>query len=126
MTLTRTLQLDAASCALLAALCLGVTADVAALTGLSETIVAIAGAICAPVALLCAFLSARPVRPLLGLLAVGNMGWVLASIAVWIAWFGELTVLGHAVVLAQAIAVEVLTLAEWRGFRAIGTSPAAA
>jgi hypothetical protein len=126
MTLTKTLLLDAASCALFALLCLGLTADVAALTGLPETVVTIAGAICAPVALLCAFLSSRPVRALLGVLAVGNLGWVLASAAVWIAYFGELTALGHGVILAQAVAVEVLTLVEWRGFRAMRPSAAAA
>ena len=41
----------------------GLKNDVAALTGLPATVVTIAGAICAPVALLCAFLATRPVRP---------------------------------------------------------------
>ena len=126
MTLTKTLLLDAASCALFAVLCLGFTVEIAALTGLPGAVVTIAGIICAPVALLCAFLSARLVRPLLGLLAVGNVGWVLTSLVVWIAYFGELTLVGHAVIIAQAIAVEVLTLIERRGFRAMAASPAAA
>lgn len=126
MTLTKTLLLDAAGCALFALLCHGLTGEVAALTGLPNSIVIVAGAICAPTALLCAYLAARPSRTLLGLLAVGNVGWVLASIAVWIAHFGELTLLGHAVIVAQALAVEVVTLIEWRGFRAMRASPAAA
>ena len=124
--LTRTLQLDAASCALVFALGVGATAAVARMLGLPETIVAAAGWICLPSAALFAFLAFRPSRRLLTLGVIGNTGWVLASAAVWLACFGQLTTVGHVVVIGQALAVELLTLVEWRGLKAFGRSPAAA
>lgn len=77
-------------------------------------------------AILLAIAALRPSRALVSLLAIGNAGWVLASLAVWIAWFGELTPIGHAVVIAQAIAVELFVILEWRGMKALGARPAAA
>lgn len=124
--LTRTLQLDAASCALFFALGAGATAPVADLLGLPAIAVAAAGWICLPSAILFACLALRPNRALLTLGVIGNSAWVLASAAVWIACFGQLTTLGHVVVIGQALAVELLTLLEWRGLKALGRSPAAA
>ena len=124
--LTRTLQLDAASCALFFAIGAGATAAVAPLLGLPEIIVAAAGWICLPSALLFAYLAFRPNRALLTLGVIGNTGWVLASAAVWLAYFDQLTTIGHVVVIGQALAVELLTVLEWRGLKAFGGSPAAA
>lgn len=124
--LTRTLQLDAASCALFFALGVGVTDAVAPLLGLPEIVVAAGGWICLPAAMLFAFLSFKPIRPLLAVGAVANAGWVLASVVVWIAYFGQLTLLGHVVVIAQALAVELFLTLEWRGLKAMGGTPAAA
>lgn len=121
ITLTRTLLLDAASCALFFALCVGATATVADLLGLPAMIVTAAGWICLPVAALLAFLAYRPSRPLLLAVVVSNAGWVLASLAVWLLHFNALTGLGHAVVLAQAIAVELFVILEWRGLKTLGT-----
>ena len=126
ITLTRTLALDAASCALFFALCVGATATVAGLLGLSPTVVAIAGWMCLPTAALLALLALRPVRPLLLTVALGNAGWVLASLAVWVVHFNALTMLGHAVVLAQAAAVELFVILEWRAWKAAGARQVAA
>lgn len=126
ITLTKTLLLDAASCALFFALCVGATATVAGLLGLPAAIAAAAGWICLPVAVLLAFLAYRPSRPLLLAVVVGNTGWVLASLAVWLIHFGTLTALGHAVILAQAVAVELFVILEWRGLKALGARPSAA
>lgn len=125
ITLTQTLGLDAASCALFFGLCAGATAAVADLLGLPTTIVAAAGWICLPVAALLAFLAYRPSRTLLAAVVAGNAVWVLASLAVWLLHFDALTTLGHAVILAQAIAVELFVILEWRGLKALGTRPAA-
>ena len=125
ITLTQALVLDAASCALFFALCVGVTPTVAGLLGLPATIVAAAGWICLPVAVLLAFLAYRPSRLLLAAVVAGNAGWVLASLAVWLLHFDALTTLGHAVILAQAIAVELFVILEWRGLKALGARPAA-
>lgn len=124
ISLKNALVLDAASCALFFALCAGATATVAGLLGLPSAIVAAAGWICLPVAALLAFLALRPVRPLLLAVALGNAGWVLASLAVWLVHFDSLTTLGHAVIIAQAIAVELFVILEWRGWKALGARPA--
>ena len=125
-TLKQTLALDAASCALFFAGFAGATATIAPLLGLPAAVVAAAGWICLPVAIMLAAAALRPSRALVTLLAVGNAGWVLASLIVWIAYFGQLTALGHAVVIAQAVAVELFAVLEWRGARALGSRPAVA
>ncbi len=125
ITLTQALVLDAASCALFFALCVGATAAVANLLGLPATIVAAAGWICLPVAALLAFLAYRPSRPLLAVVVAGNAGWVLASLAVWLLHLNALTGLGHAVIIAQAVVVELFVILEWRGLKALRARTAA-
>ena len=124
--LARTLQLDAASCALFFGLFVGATATVAELLGLPRTVVAAGGWICLPAAVLLAVAAARPSKPLLAALVLANAGWVLASVAVWIAWFGQITLLGHVVLIAQALAVELFLTLEWRGMKALGAADARA
>lgn len=126
ITLTQALVLDAASCAFFFAFCVGATATVAALLGLPMTIVVAAGWICLPVTALLAFLAYKPSRPLLAAVVAGNTGWVLASLVVWLLHFNALTTLGHAVILAQAVAVELFVILEWRGLKALGAQPSAA
>ncbi|WP_338446110.1 hypothetical protein V5F89_13285 [Pelagerythrobacter marensis] len=126
ISLTKALVLDAASCALFFALCVGATAAVAGLLGLPAAIVAAAGWICLPVAALLAFLAIRPVRPLLLAVAVGNVGWVLASLAVWLIHFDSLTATGHVAIVGQAIAVELFAVLEWRGWKRLAAQPATA
>ena len=113
--LTKTLLLDAASAALFVLLCLGFTAEVSALLGLPEIVVVAAGWICVPSAALFLHQAFRPSRAPMGVVVMGNAGWVLASLAVWVAYFGQLTTLGHVVVLAQAAAVGMFALLERRG-----------
>lgn len=125
ITLSQALVLDAASCALFFALCVGATAAVANLLGLPATIVAAAGWICLPVAALLAFLAYRPSRPLLAVVVAGNAGWVFASLAVWLLHLNALTGLGHAVIIAQAVVVELFVILEWRGLKALRARTAA-
>lgn len=124
-TLRQTLLIDAASAALFVAACLGFTQALAVLTGLPPTIVAVAGWICVPSALLFAHQAYRPSRGLLSLVVAGNLAWVIASLAVWLMHFAALTPVGHAVVIAQAVAVEALLVLEWRGLKASRAEQAA-
>jgi len=125
MNLRNTLLLDAGSAALFVVLCLGMTARFAGMTGLPETVVAIAGWICVPSALLFLWQALAPSRPLLAMVVAGNSAWVLASVAIWLAYFGQITPLGHAFVIGQALAVAFFTLMEWRGLKSLRSAAAA-
>lgn len=124
--LRQILALDAATCVGVFVLGVLATGTVARVAGLPEVVVSSGGWICLAAAALLGWLAARPSRGLLGLAIAGNAAWVLASVAVWIAFFGDLTAIGHAVIIAQAVAVEVFTMLELRGFRAMGTRVATA
>ncbi|QPD00015.1 hypothetical protein [Qipengyuania soli] len=123
MNLRNTLLLDAASAATFIVLCLGLPQALADLTGLPRSIIAIAGWICIPSAALFLWQAVAPTRSLVALIVAGNAGWVIASVGVWFTYFGQLTPLGHAFVIAQAAAVEFFTLMEWRGLRNLGHTP---
>ena len=125
-TLKQTLIIDTIGAALSVLLLLGFSGALADLTGLPPTVIAIAGWICVPSALLFAYQAVRPSRGLLTLVVAGNVAWVVASIAVWIANFSQVTAAGHAILIAQALAVEVLATLEWRGLKALAPQMAAA
>lgn len=125
-TLSQFLALDAATCVAVFALGVFATTTVAGLTGLPEQIVIAGGWICAAAAVLLAYLAVRPSRGLLWMAIVGNIGWVAASLAVWLAHFGNLTPLGHAIVLAQAVGVALFVMLEARGARALARQPSLA
>lgn len=125
-TLKQVLAADAASCALFFAAGAGATGTLAPLLGLPPAVVAVAGWTCLPVAILLAVAAVRPTKGLVALLALGNAGWVLASVVIWVAFFGQLTPLGHAVIIAQAVAVELFVMLEWQGAKGLQSRPAAA
>lgn len=125
-TLNQILLADAGSAGAFAILGLGMSGALTGLIGLPATVLEIAGWICVPAALLFLSQALRPTRALLSAVVLGNAAWVLASIAVWIAWFGQLTPIGHGVVIAQAIVVELFVLLEWRGLKALRLDPALA
>lgn len=118
-TLSQVLALDAVTCVAVFALGVFATATVAELTGLPGQIAVVGGWICLAAAALLAFLAVRPSRGLLRLAIVGNVGWVAASLAVWVSQFGSLTPLGHAIVLAQAAGVALFVVLESRGLGAV-------
>jgi hypothetical protein len=124
--LKQTLLLDAMSALVFVVLCLGCSQSLAQLTGLPVAVIAVAGWICVPSALLFIHQALAPSRPLVTAVVAGNAAWVLASIAVWIACWTQLTPLGHGLVIAQALAVELFTVLEWRGLKALPAAPAAA
>lgn len=115
--LSRVLWLDALSCAVIFVLGVFASGPVGALLGLPPTVVTAGGWICLAAGAMLAFLAIRPVKWLLALVVVGNVGWVAASLAVWLVWFGSLTGLGHAVLLAQAAAVALFVVLELRSLR---------
>lgn len=125
-TLSQILALDAATCAAVFVLGVFATTTLAGLTGLPTAVVGAAGWICLAAGALFAFLALRPTRGLLWLGIAGNIAWVVASLAVWIAYAGALTALGHAVVVAQAIGVAVFVVLESRGAAALAARPAIA
>lgn len=111
--LRRILQIDAASCAAMAAAFLAFGGPVGGLTGLSATVLTVSGALLVPVAALIAFAAARPSAALLRLIALGNGGWVAASLALIL--LASMNGVGVAFVLAQAAAVALFAAVEWRG-----------
>lgn len=125
-TLSQFLALDAATCALVFVLGVFATAMVASLTGLPPVVISAAGWICLAAGALFGYLAVRPSRGLLWLAVAGNAAWVAASLTVWVAYAADLTTLGHAVVIAQAIGVAVFVVLEARGAAALSSRPAMA
>ncbi len=113
--LRRILAVDAVTCTAAGALMAFGAAILAPITGLPQPLLLWAGVILFPVAALMAFLSRRQTAPaaLVWLVILGNAGWVAASIAALL--LTQPTALGTAFVVAQAAAVAVLTVLEWRG-----------
>lgn len=116
-TLKNTLIIDAITCTGLFVFCVFATATVATLLGLPSEVVTVAGWIGLPSALLMLFVAYQkePSKGLANLIAVGNLGWVIASFAVLAMFAGQMTAIGIAVVIAQAIGVLVFAIYEAKG-----------
>ena len=112
--LRRVLAVDALTCVAAGALMAFGAGALAPLTGLPQPLLFWAGVALFPVAALMAFLSRRETAPaaLVWLVVLGNAGWVAGSVAVL--FVTQPTVFGTAFVVAQAAAVAVLTVLEWR------------
>lgn len=104
------------------ALCLGMGAGlillrgpVAGLTGLPEALLLWAGILLLPVAALIG-VAARAGRGwLVRLVAIGNAGWVAASVALVAFDLAPMNGLGAAFVLVQALGVAAVAALEWSG-----------
>lgn len=120
LTLKRVLLADAITCALVFVACVIDTAIVASVLGLPPAIVAAAGWICLPVALLLASLAMQAQPSHAGLVAIvyGNWGWVAASLAVVLLLGGQMSGAGIAIVTAQAAGVALLAGLEAKGLKA--------
>jgi len=113
-TVRKILNLDALTC-LMAGAVTGLGAELlAGPTGLHHMLLLVAGCSLFPVALLFAWMARTPKlnRPLVMLAVIGNVGWVAASLAV--VALTRPTAFGIAFVLAQALIVAVLAVAEFR------------
>ncbi|HEV7313639.1 hypothetical protein [Sphingopyxis sp.] len=116
LNLKNILIADAITCTGVFAIGLLAAAPVGALLGLPANVVAIGGWICLAAALLMvvAARQAMPSAALVKLIALGNLGWVAASFAVVATFAEQMTGLGIAVVIAQAFAVLLFAILEWK------------
>lgn len=121
--LSRVMWVDAASCAATGALQLGCTDALARLTGLPVGLLIGTGVFLLAYAMAAAAMAARaqPPRTLIGLVALGNVGWAAACVALLASGLFAVTALGMAWVAAQAVTVVVLAEAQWMGLRATRT-----
>ena len=119
--LKNTLLIDAVTCAGLFVFCVFATATVATLLGLPSAVVTVAGWIGLPSALLMLFVANQkvPSKGLANLIAIGNLGWVIASFAVLAMLAAQMTAFGIAVVIVQAIGVLVFAIYEAKGAAAL-------
>ncbi|MDN3922321.1 hypothetical protein [Roseateles violae] len=126
--LSRVMWADAASCAATGALQLGLTGTLAALTGLPTALLSGTGLFLLAYAALAAAMArrARPPRTLIGLVALGNLGWAIACLALAASGLFALSSWGIAWLLAQAVCVIVLAELQWTGLRRTRGAPAAA
>lgn len=111
-TLKNILLLDAATCLGAGALMAFGSGFLSGLTAIPALLLFWAGLILFPVAalMIVAGLQAVPSRPLVWLIVLGNIGWVVASVALFA--IISPNALGAAFILAQAAAVAVLALLE--------------
>jgi hypothetical protein len=118
------LLLDAATCIGAGALMAFGSNFVAGLTGIPAPLLYWAGLILFPVAALMIHtgLQRMPPRPLVWLIVLGNIGWVIASLAVFA--FIAPNALGYTFILAQAAAVAVLALLEHGAMQRSGLAAA--
>jgi hypothetical protein len=122
LALKNVLAIDAVTCAIVAAVGIFDAPLIAPVLGLPEAVVNIAGWICLPVAFLLGYLTLQPSKLLLNLVVVGNVGWVLASMAVVLSLGASMTGIGVAITVVQAIAVLVFVLFEAKGARQLAAA----
>lgn len=118
--LPRVMAADAASCAATGALQLAATQPLAALTGLPTPLLVGTGIFLLAYALAAAWMARRQPAPrtLIGLVALGNLGWALGCVALMLAGRLPLTGWGMAWLAAQAVVVLVLADLQVAGLRA--------
>lgn len=126
--LPRVMWVDSASCAATGAVQLAATQPLAALTGLPAPLLAGTGIFLLVYALAAAWIARRqPVpRTLIGMVALGNLGWALGCMALIFGSGLALSVWGMAWLAAQALVVLALADLQWMGLRRLqGTSSGA-
>lgn len=118
ISLRRVLLADALTCFLFGLLLAVAAGAMAELIGLPRSLLFYAGLVLFPCAALMAIAAMTLNRHLVRVVIAGNVAWVAASVAVLVLY--EVTGLGAAFVLGQAVAVTVLAFLEWRS----GSAPA--
>lgn len=122
--LPRVMGVDAASCAATGALQLAAARPMAEWTGLPVPLLLYTGVFLVLYALAAAWMAWHKPTPraLIGLVAMGNLGWALACLALW--WSGTLplTGVGKAWLAVQAVVVLMLAELQWTGLRATRTA----
>lgn len=117
--LSRVMWADSASCAATGAVQVAFTESLAGLTGLPAGLLSGTGAFLLAYAALAAVLARRTPTPrtLIGLIAVGNLGWAVGCVGLLASDRVAPSGLGVAWVLAQAVTVVVLAELQWTGLR---------
>lgn len=117
LNLKNILIADAITCGGVFAIGLFAAPPVGALLGLPATVVSIGGWICLAAALLmvAAVLQQIANPALVKLIMLGNLGWVAASFAVVATFATQMTVVGIAVIVVQALAVLAFAILEGKG-----------
>lgn len=120
--LKKILLLDAATCAAIFLSDMLAGAQISALLGLAPGYVTAAGWICLGAALMLGYAGTRTVLAagLVWLVAIVNLGWVAASIAVFEIELAHLTGAGIVIILAQAAGVLGFAALEAIGARRLG------
>jgi hypothetical protein len=118
--LSRVMGLDALSCALTGGVQVAASDGLARLTGLPAGLLMNTGVFLLVYAVLAAALALRtgPPRTLIGLVAIGNLGWAVACVALLMSGLVAVTGWGTAWVMAQAVTVVLLAELQWMGLRA--------
>lgn len=111
-TLRSLLVVDALTCFVFGLLLAVAAAPLAALLGLPQSLLFYAGVVLFPCAALMALAAKTLAKPLVASVIAGNAAWVVASVS-WLLIF-EVTTLGLAFIVAQAVAVSILAVLEWR------------
>lgn len=113
--LRRTFAVDAVTCVAAGALMAFAAAPMAQITGLPQPLLVGAGIALFPVAAIMTWLSRRQTAPgaLLGVVIVGNAAWASGCLAVL--FLTTPTLIGAVFLVAQALAVAILTALEYRG-----------
>ncbi|MGH7713498.1 MAG: hypothetical protein ACREOG_19580 [Gemmatimonadaceae bacterium] len=117
--LRRALLLDAAASGGMGLLLLVVAGPLTALLGLPVSLMQYVGVFLVPFAALLIWVARRrhPAHGLTMAIVIGNVLWVVASVALLLSGLVRPTVLGEVFVLAQAAAVMVFAYLEYRGLR---------
>lgn len=110
---------DGAICALIFLGGLFASSTIATLTGLPLLVVQIGAWICLPTAALLFWLAGQNKPPALPAAAIvyGNLGWVIASFAILVAYYTQLTLVGQVFMVAQALGVLAFALMEKAGMQ---------
>jgi hypothetical protein len=112
ITLKQVLNFDAVTCIAFGLLLVIGAAPLSGLLGLPQALLFYSGLVLFPSAALMLIAARKLSAPLVGVVIAGNAAWVVASVIV--AFALEPTGLGVAFVLAQAAAVLVLLILEWK------------
>jgi hypothetical protein len=112
ITLKQVLNFDAVTCIAFGLLLVIGAAPLSGLLGLPQALLFYSGLVLFPSAALMLIAARKLSAPLVGVVIAGNAAWVVASVIV--AFALEPTGFGVAFVLAQAAAVLVLLVLEWK------------
>ena len=121
----RILWLDAALCLFTGLVLAVANAPIAAITAIPAGLVQWAGLLLLPVAAFMAFVASRRPVPAFGLIliVIGNLGWIVASLALLTGFWFAPNAIGVTFILAQAALVALFA---WIEHAAIRSEPAGA